>query len=66
MKKVLFLVDDYWHKGDTIKPLAGILFSQDDWTVVYTTNPDDLYDNTDASYVSGADGPTKREGCRWG
>ena len=47
MKKVLFLVDDYWHKGDTIKPLAGILFSQDDWTVVYTTNPDDLYDNTD-------------------
>ena len=47
MKKVLFLVDDYWHKGESIKPLAKLLFPRDDWELVYTNNPNDLYENTD-------------------
>lgn len=47
MKKALFLVDDYWHKADTIRPLVNILFDQSQWNVIFTTCPDALYTNQD-------------------
>lgn len=47
MKKALFLVDDYWHRADTISPLADILFDKSQWNVVFTKNPEDLYENCD-------------------
>ena len=43
MKTVLFLTDDYWHRANTIKPLADILFPEDSWKMIFTTDPADLY-----------------------
>ena len=47
MKKALFLVDDFWHRADTIEPLQEILFPADEWKVVFTKDPKELYENAD-------------------
>lgn len=47
MKKVLFLVDDYWHREETIKPLVSVLFHQNEWNVIFTKEPKVLYDHSD-------------------
>lgn len=47
MGKVMFLVDDYWHREETIRPLVDILFGEDEWTVIFTKNPEELYTNKD-------------------
>ena len=43
MKTVLFLAGDHWHPADTIQPLAEILFPADEWKLVFTTDPAELY-----------------------
>ncbi len=50
MKKALFLVDDYWHKADTIRPLVHIPFDQSQWNVIFTTRPNALYTNQDIDF----------------
>lgn len=47
MKKVIFLVDDYWHREETIKPLADILFNKEEWNVISTKDPNKLFENQD-------------------
>lgn len=47
MKKVMFLVDDYWHKEETIRPLVDILFGKEEWSVIFTKKPKELYANED-------------------
>ena len=42
MKTVIFLVGDYWHHAETIRPLADQLFSKDIWNVIFTENPGEL------------------------
>ncbi len=43
MRTVLFLTDDYWHKADTIKPLADILFPAEEWNLCFTKDPEALF-----------------------
>ena len=47
-KTAFFLVGDYWHHGDTIKPLQDILFPQEEWEVVFTEKPEDLLEMNSA------------------
>lgn len=41
-KNVLVLTGDYWHPSDTIKPLIELMFSNSEWNVNATENPDEL------------------------
>lgn len=42
MKTAFFLIGDYWHPAQTVKPLAQALFSGGDWHVLMTENPAQL------------------------
>jgi len=44
MKKILFLVGDYWHHAETIQPLADKLFDRAEWEVCFTQEPAKLYE----------------------
>lgn len=41
-KNVLVLTGDFWHPSDTIKPLIELMFSDSEWDVNATENPDEL------------------------
>lgn len=38
-KSVIVLVNDYWHKTDSIKPLIPLLFDESEWNVTFTERP---------------------------
>lgn len=61
MKSVLFLTDDYWHHADTIKPLADILFPEDTWKMIFTTDPAALYDNPDIDLLVSFKDPVEND-----
>ena len=42
MKKVLFLVGDYWHHANSIEPLVDVLFDKETWQVTFTEDPKEL------------------------
>lgn len=42
MTNVLVLTGDYWHPSDTIKPLIELLFSEFEWSVSMTEDPNEL------------------------
>ena len=35
-KRVMIIVDDYWHHKETIDPLIPLLFDKKEWDVTYT------------------------------
>lgn len=39
MKTVLFLIGDYWHPAETVRPLVAKLFPDDAWHVLITEDP---------------------------
>lgn len=41
-KRVMIIVDDYWHHKETIDPLIPLLFDKKEWDVTYTKYPNDL------------------------
>ena len=42
MKTVLFLIGDYWHPAQTVRPLAEKLFPDGAWNVLLTESPKTL------------------------
>lgn len=38
-KTVIVLVNDYWHKTASIKPLIPLLFDENEWDVTFTEKP---------------------------
>lgn len=53
-KNVLVLIGDYWHPSDTIKPLIELMFSNAEWDVKVTENPNELlgYNHAPHLFVS--------------
>lgn len=53
-KNVLVLTGDFWHPSDTIKPLIELMFSDSEWDVNATENPDELlgYNHAPDLFVS--------------
>lgn len=43
MKTVFVLVGDYWHSAESIKPMVDLLFDNNEWNVIYTERPEDVY-----------------------
>ncbi len=39
---VLILTGDYWHPTETITPLVGLMFAEDEWDVRMTEDPNEL------------------------
>lgn len=44
MKTALFLIGDYWHPAETVRPLAARLFPSEAWHVVVTEVPQALFE----------------------
>ena len=61
MKKVLFLVDDYWHKEESIKPLAELLFPSAEWNLIFTKDPQELYTNQDIALLVSFKDPVEND-----
>ena len=38
-KNAIVLLHDYWHHGDTIKPLLPLIFDEKEWFVKVTDDP---------------------------
>ena len=43
MKSVFILVGDYWHSADSIRPIVELLFNKDEWEVIFTEKPEEIY-----------------------
>lgn len=41
-KFALVLVNDYWHRTESIRPLMPLLFDENEWSVAFTENPSAL------------------------
>lgn len=43
MKSVFLLVGDYWHSAESIRPIVEFLFNKDEWKVIFTEKPEEIY-----------------------
>ncbi|MCR5624364.1 MAG: ThuA domain-containing protein [Lachnospiraceae bacterium] len=50
MKNALFLVDDRWHSGASIEPLVDKVFDNEEWNVIFSNDPEKLY-NSDLDLI---------------